>query len=248
MRRKIGSISGNIKAESPEANELAFELRTCPIGWIELWDEFKFSADRIAAKVAETKYYPTCDNILNAYKTVTPKTVKVVIIGTNPHCQTVNINGEDVPKDIGLAYSQRRDDPNLTPSLNNIYAEIKKEYPEFVIPNHGDLTHWHEQGVMLLNMILTVKPDLPGSCSAKLWSPLIDKTVSLICRENRDVIFLLWGNTAKSLKRVIPKNIKVLEAASPSALSAHKGFFGCGHFREVNEILGEKGHIDWTVR
>lgn len=247
MRRKIGSISGNIKVKSEEAIELAYQLRTCPMGWIELWNEFQHSAERIASKVAETKYYPIADDVLNAYKTVTPKTVKVVIVGANPHCTSVNIDGVDVPKDIGLAYAQRRNDPLLTTSLKNIYTEIKKEYPEFTIPDHGDLINWSNQGVMLLNMILTVKPDLPGSFSAQLWSPLINKTVSLICRENRNVIFLLWGNTAKTLKGLIPKNITVLEAASPSGLSANKGFFGCGHFREVNEILGDTGHIDWSV-
>lgn len=176
--------------------------------------------------------YPHPKNIFAALSSCPVEEVKVVILGQDPY--------HGLGQAHGLSFSVQ-DWVKLPPSLQNIYKELKLEYPEFEIPNSGNLTHWAEQGVLLLNSILTVEAGKPASHSKIGWETFTDSIISKLSQEREGLIFLLWGNFARSKKVLIDTQKHfVLEAPHPSPFSAHSGFFGCGHFKKVNEILKER--------
>ena len=135
------------------------------------------------------------------------------------------------------------------PSLRNMYKELRDELG-CTIPNNGYLMPWAEQGILLLNTALTVRDGQANSHQGKGWEIFTDKIIELLNEKDDPVIFILWGNNAKSKKRLItnPKHF-ILEGVHPSPLSASRGFFGCGHFKKVNEILKSLGkkEIDWQI-
>lgn len=185
--------------------------------------------------------YPPKDNILNAFR-LTPFTdTKVVIIGQDPY------HG---PKQAhGLAFSVQKG-VGIPPSLRNIYKELHDDVG-FVIPEHGDLTHWAKQGVLLLNTVLTVRAGDAHSHAEKGWEAFTDKAIRLL-NENSEhpVIFVLWGGPAKRKANLIDaKRHHILTAPHPSPLSAHRGFMGCKHFSKINELLVQDGlkPIDWQL-
>ncbi|KAI0067386.1 uracil-DNA glycosylase, partial [Artomyces pyxidatus] len=203
------------------------------------------------------KIYPLPRNIYS-WSNFTPLgKVKVVIVGQDPYHGSGQAHGLcfSVPK--GLA---------IPPSLRNIYAEIKAEYPDFVPPAHGNLTSWAENGVLMLNTCLTVRAGQAGSHSNKGWEQFTDKVVDVVDRygganlpaaspsdkvgHGRGVVFLAWGAwAAKRVAKLSTKKHLILTSAHPSPLSAHKGFLGNGHFKTANEWLeqryGAKGVVDW---
>ncbi|MCH8518428.1 uracil-DNA glycosylase [Candidatus Gracilibacteria bacterium] len=183
--------------------------------------------------------YPHPKNIFTALNICPLHAVKVVILGQDPY------HGEGQAH--GLSFSVQ-DGIKLPPSLRNIYKELKLEYPDFQIPESGSLTHWAEQGVLLLNSILTVESGNPASHSRIGWEIFTDAIISELSLRQTGIIFLLWGSFARSKKTLIdPSRHHILEAPHPSPFSAHSGFFGCGHFTRVNEILAERGEkeIEW---
>ena len=135
------------------------------------------------------------------------------------------------------------------PSLRNMYKELRDELG-CTIPNNGYLMPWAEQGILLLNTALTVRDGQANSHQGNGWEIFTDKIIELLNEKDDPVIFILWGNNAKSKKRLItnPKHF-ILEGVHPSPLSASRGFFGCGHFKKVNEILKSLGkkEIDWQI-
>lgn len=182
--------------------------------------------------------YPPSPQIFAALDSTPFDQVKVVIIGQDPYhgpgqahglCFSVN-KGVDVP-----------------PSLRNIYKELAAD-TGFQHPGHGYLMHWAEQGVLLLNATLTVRANQAGSHQNKGWETFTDKIISVLDEKKRNLVFLLWGNYARSKKKLITHN-QVFEAAHPSPLSAHNGFFNCKHFSQTNAFLVEKGEapIDWQI-
>ncbi|MBQ7936726.1 MAG: uracil-DNA glycosylase [Clostridia bacterium] len=180
--------------------------------------------------------YPPMYDIFNALKQTPYEKVKVVILGQDPYHQPGQAHG--------LCFSVRKG-VQPPPSLKNIYKELEAELG-VVPPDHGDLTEWTEQGVLLLNTVLTVRDSAPASHRGKGWEIFTDRVIELLNRRPDPMVFFLWGSHARAKKELItnPAHL-VLEAAHPSPLSAHSGFFGCGHFKKANEFLKEP--IDWRL-
>ena len=167
--------------------------------------------------------YPPMYDIFNALKQTPYEKVKAVILGQDPYHQPGQAHG--------LCFSVRKG-VAPPPSLKNIYKELEAELG-FAPPDHGDLTAWTEQGVLLLNTVLTVRDSAPASHRGKGWEIFTDRVITLLNRRPDPMVFLLWGSHARAKKELItnPAHL-VLEAAHPSPLSAHSGFFGCGHFKK----------------
>src|SRR5574344_8591 len=184
--------------------------------------------------------YPPKDYIYNALKLTPYANVKVVIVGQDPY------HGEGEAH--GLSFSVQ-DGIKIPPSLQNIYKELYSDLG--IIPaQKGDLTKWAKQGVLLLNAVLTVKKDEPASHKNIGWELLTDYIIRKINSKETPVVFILWGNFAKSKKRLITNaNHLVIESAHPSPFSANYGFFGSKPFSKTNEFL-EKNNIqpiDWKL-
>lgn len=184
--------------------------------------------------------YPPGPEIFNAFNLTPFNKVKVVIIGQDPYHGPGQAHG--------LCFSVKRHVP-LPPSLKNIYKEIERDLHLKMGPD-GDLTHWAEQGVFLLNATLTVRNGQAGSHQKKGWETFTDSVIRHLSQERSGLIFLLWGRFAQNkIPLIDPAKHVILKSAHPSPLSAHQGFLGCGHFSEVNHILASRGEqeIDWQV-
>ena len=149
---------------------------------------------------------------------------------------------------MGLAFSVPKG-VKVPPSLRNIYKEIAAEYGVGA-PTAGDLSHWADQGVLLMNAILTVRKDTAASHRGWGWETLTDRWLSALSRERKGLVFLLWGRFAQEKAGLIGPGHEILTANHPSPLSARRPpvpFLGCGHFRKVNEILRAQGEtpIEW---
>ena len=184
--------------------------------------------------------HPDKNDIFNALKYTSYEDTRVVIFGQDPY------HGENQAH--GMAFSVQKG-VDIPPSLRNMYKELNQELGLY-IPNHGCLEKWAHQGVLLLNASLTVRDGEANSHKGKGWEVLTDKITSLLNERQEPVIFLLWGNDAKKKEELItnPRHI-ILTAAHPSPLSASRGFFGCGHFKKVNNILTaiNRQPIDWQI-
>jgi uracil-DNA glycosylase len=183
--------------------------------------------------------YPPGPLIFNAFNTTPFKDVKVVIIGQDPYHQPGQA--------MGLSFSVPPD-VKVPPSLKNIFKELHNDL-NTDIPTHGDLSYWAEQGVFLLNAILTVERSNAASHRKIGWQRFTNAVIEKLSDERKGLIFLLWGNFARSKKKIIDETEHyVFEAPHPSPL-ARGGFFGCRHFSKANEILLKQGRepIDWEL-
>lgn len=185
--------------------------------------------------------YPKSKDIFNAFAQTPFDDVKVVIIGQDPY--------HGANQAHGLSFSVQKG-VTVPPSLQNIFKELQDEYPEYIAPKHGDLTHWAKQGVLLLNATLTVRANQAGSHQKHGWEIFTNKVIQEISDRKESVVFLLWGKFAQAKSELIdPQKHHLLQAAHPSPFAAHSGFFGCEHFLEANVILEENGiePIDWQI-
>lgn len=184
--------------------------------------------------------YPPKEDLFNALKATSYQDTKVVILGQDPYHGLGQAHGMAFSVNPGIA---------IPPSLRNIYKELQDSLG-CSIPDNGYLMSWAKQGVLLLNTVLTVRAGQPQSHQNKGWEILTDEIIKLLNQKDETVIFLLWGSPAKKKMNLItnPKHV-VLTAVHPSPLSAHRGFFGCNHFKQVNEILERQGRetIDWQI-
>ncbi|MCE2570925.1 uracil-DNA glycosylase [Motilimonas eburnea] len=183
--------------------------------------------------------YPPQNEVFNAFKLTELADVKVVILGQDPY------HGPNQAH--GLCFSVR---PGVKtpPSLVNIYKELQTDIPGFVIPEHGFLQSWAEQGVLLLNTVLTVEAGKAHSHAKCGWETFTDKVIEQVNQHCDGVVFLLWGAHAQKKGAIVDtQRHHVLTAPHPSPLSAHRGFFGCKHFSKTNQILASLGKdpIDW---
>lgn len=215
--------------------------------WDELLkDEFKKEYYKNLREFLKNEYstnviYPNMNNIFKALKLTSYKDTKVLLLGQDPY------HGENQAH--GLAFSVCKG-VKTPPSLLNIYKELKSDLNCF-IPNNGYLISWAQQGVLLLNTVLTVRAHEANSHKDKGWEIFTDKIIEILNNRNDPVIFILWGANARKKKELINSNKHyILEAPHPSPLSAHRGFFGCNHFSKVNDILIElkKNPIDWQIK
>lgn len=187
---------------------------------------------------SKTRIYPDMYDIFNALKYTPFADTRAVIIGQDPYHGPGQAHG--------LCFSVKKGVP-LPPSLVNIYKEITDDLG-VTMPQHGELTGWARQGVLLLNTVLTVRAGQPNSHKDKGWEIFTDRVISELNRKETPVVFLLWGANAEKKARVITNPIhKKLITVHPSPLSAYRGFFGCRHFSKANEILISSGQppIKW---
>jgi uracil-DNA glycosylase len=185
--------------------------------------------------------YPPGNLIFNAFNHTPFYKVKAVILGQDPY--------HGIDQAYGLSFSVRQGMP-VPPSLKNIYKELQNDIPGFRIPNHGELTKWADEGVLLLNASLTVRAHEPGSHQNKGWEAFTDHVIRELSAQRSGIVFLLWGKYAQSKSALIDESKHyILKAAHPSPYSATFGFFGCKHFSKTNKILVENGMepIDWQV-
>lgn len=194
-------------------------------------------SERAAGKVV----FPPAKDVFNAFKTTEFGDVKVVILGQDPY------HGPNQAH--GLCFSVL---PGVKtpPSLVNMYKELAKDVEGFEIPKHGYLQSWAEQGVLLLNTVLTVEQGKAHSHAKSGWETFTDRVIEAINQHQSGVVFLLWGAHAQKKGRFIDRNKHfVLAGPHPSPLSAHRGFFGCRHFSQTNQILAQQGlePIEWRL-
>ena len=187
---------------------------------------------------SKTRIYPDMYDIFNALKYTSFADTRAVIIGQDPYHGPGQAHG--------LCFSVKKGVP-LPPSLVNIYKEITDDLG-VTMPQHGELTGWAKQGVLLLNTVLTVRAGQPNSHKDKGWEIFTDRVISELNRKETPIVFLLWGANAEKKARVITNPIhKKLITVHPSPLSAYRGFFSCRHFSKANEILISSGQppIKW---
>ncbi len=185
--------------------------------------------------------YPPADDIFNAFHFTPLSKVKVMILGQDPY------HGEHQAH--GLCFSVLPDQPELPPSLQNIYKELQDDLGCY-IPNNGYLKKWADQGVLMLNTVLTVRAHQAGSHQGKGWEQFTDAIIQAVNAQDRPIVYLLWGKPAQSKIPMLtnPKHL-ILKAPHPSPLSAYRGFFGCRHFSQTNAFLqkNEVDPIDWQI-
>ncbi len=183
---------------------------------------------------------PIKENVFNAFKTTSFAQTKVVILGQDPY------HGEN--QSHGLAFSVMPG-VRIPPSLRNMFKELHQSLG-CPVPNNGYLLEWANQGVLLLNTVLTVRMAEPNSHRKKGWENFTDSVITALNQREDPVIFILWGNNAKEkIKMITNSNHHILTAVHPSPLSASRGFFGCNHFALVNELLikENKKPINWEI-
>ena len=189
----------------------------------------------------ESAFYPARENLFAALRLTPLENVRVVILGQDPY--------HGVGQAHGLSFSVP-DGVKPPPSLRNIYKEIAASYGT-PIPASGNLTRWATQGVLLLNTVLTVRPENAASHQGQGWEAVTDAVIRAVNDHCDHVVFMLWGSHAQKKKALLDsKKHLVLEAPHPSPLSAHRGFLGCGHFTKANAYLECMGlaPIDWTAQ
>ena len=189
---------------------------------------------------AENKtIFPPTSMIFSALELVDFYEAKVLILGQDPY--------HDLGQANGLSFSVNKE-IMIPPSLRNIFLELKDDL-NIPISQHGDLTFWAQQKILLLNSVLTVEHGKPNSHKELGWDKLTDQIISQLSKRG-NMIFVLWGKIAQSKLQLINKKTnKVLSAPHPSPLSAYRGFFGCRHFSKINKILIESGssEINWKL-
>lgn len=200
---------------------------------------FKDLTDFVRQEYIDGVVYPAPKNVFRAFELCPFDKVKVVILGQDPY------HG---PKQaIGLSFAVNAD-TQIPPSLQNIFKEIQKDLGEPLVRSDGDLSRWAEQGVLLLNATLTVRARTAGSHQGHGWEQFTDAVIRKLSEEREHLVFILWGNYAKSKGAHIDRTKHlVIESAHPSPFSANNGFFGSKPFSKTNEYLKENGEkeIDW---
>ncbi|MCR4716409.1 MAG: uracil-DNA glycosylase [Lachnospiraceae bacterium] len=195
----------------------------------------------VNAEYQKTTVYPPKDMIYSAFSATPLKEVKVLILGQDPYHEPNQAHG--------MCFSVLPEQKAIPKSLQNIYKELHSDLGCY-IPNNGYLMKWANQGVLLLNAVLTVRAHEANSHKGKGWEQFTDKIISLVNEQDRPIVIMLWGNSAKAKLDLLnnPKHL-VLTSAHPSPLSASRGFFGCKHFSKANEFLVANGldPIDWQI-
>lgn len=200
-------------------------------------DLYRFVKEEYSTRVV----YPPADDIFNALHLTPLKDVKVLILGQDPYHNEHQAHG--------LSFSVLPDQKDIPPSLQNIYKELQEDLGCY-IPNNGYLKKWADQGVLMLNTVLTVRAHEPNSHQGRGWENFTDAIIQAVNQKDEPVVYMLWGKPAQSKIPMLtnPKHL-ILKAPHPSPLSAYRGFFGCKHFSKCNAFLSQNGlePIDWQI-
>jgi len=209
-------------------------------------DEFKKPYYKDLYQFIQSEYskmtiYPPAEEIFNAFHLTPLSEVKVLLLGQDPY--------HNVNQAHGLSFSVLPQQQEIPPSLQNIYKELQSDCGCY-IPNNGYLKKWADQGVLLLNTVLTVRAHQANSHQGKGWEQFTDAIIQAVNEQDRPIVYFLWGRPAQSKSPMLtnPKHL-ILKAPHPSPLSAYRGFFGCKHFSQANEFLIKNGEkpIDWQI-
>ncbi|XP_067129348.1 uracil-DNA glycosylase 2-like isoform X1 [Centruroides vittatus] len=201
---------------------------------------FQKLSDFVRQERQKYTVYPPDDKVFTWTRMCEIKQVKVVILGQDPYHGPNQAHGLAFSVQMGVT---------PPPSLVNMFKELSTDIPDFVTPNHGDLTGWSKQGVLLLNSCLTVRAHNANSHKDQGWEKLTDAVIKWLNENLKNVVFLLWGSYAQKKGSFIDKKKHlVLQCPHPSPFSANKGFFGCCHFSKTNDYLEKHGKkpIDWS--
>lgn len=214
--------------------------------WLEeIGEEFQKSYYKDLYQFVKEEYstriiYPPAEDLFNAFHFTPLNQVKVVILGQDPY------HNENQAHGLCFSVLPNQDIP---PSLANIYKELQEDLGCY-IPNSGYLKKWADQGVLLLNTVLTVRAHQAHSHQGKGWEQFTDAVIHAVNQQDRPIVFLLWGRPAQKKESMLtnPKHL-ILKAPHPSPLSAYRGFFGCKHFSQTNQFLqnNEVEPIDWQI-
>lgn len=195
----------------------------------------------VREEYGKTVVYPPADDIFNAFHFTPLNEVKVLLLGQDPY--------HNVNQAHGLSFSVLPEQKEIPPSLQNIYKELQDDMGCY-IPNNGYLKKWADQGVLLLNTVLTVRAHQANSHQGKGWEQFTDAVIQAVNAQDRPIVYFLWGRPAQMKASMLtnPKHL-ILKAPHPSPLSAYRGFFGCKHFSKANEFLVANGiePIDWQI-
>ena len=216
-----------------------------PTTWDVLKDETKseyfLQLQRfVEEERANHAVYPIPDHVFAAFEATPYDKVRVLLLGQDPY------HGEDQAH--GLCFSVQQG-VKIPPSLRNMYKELASDIG-CDIPNHGDLSSWAKQGVLMLNTVLTVRAQQANSHRKQGWETFTDAVIRCVNDSKATVAFVLWGSPARKKKKLIDVDRHVvIESAHPSPLSAHRGFLGSRPFSKINEALERagRGQIDWTI-
>lgn len=196
--------------------------------------------ETIVYEYNHSQVFPEAQDLFNAFHYTPLKDVKVVILGQDPY--------HNVGQAHGLCFSVKPQ-VEIPPSLENIYKELHDDLGCY-IPNNGYLKKWADQGVLLLNTVLTVRAHQANSHRGIGWEEFTDAAIRIVGEQDRPIVYMLWGRPAQSKESMLdnPRHL-ILEAPHPSPLSAYRGFFGCRHFSRANEFLIANGiePIDWQI-
>lgn len=225
-----------------DAHEVKIEKSWKKILGTELREKyFADLANFVKTEIKNTKVFPHPKNIFRAFELTPFDSVRVVILGQDPY------HGEGQAH--GLSFSVSENTP-LPPSLQNIFKEVSSDLglPFEALAKKGDLSRWAEQGVLLLNAVLTVRANSPASHKGRGWENFTDAVIKILSDKKENLVFILWGNYAREKGKVIDRTRHlVIESPHPSPFSAHSGFFGSRPFSRTNTYLKSKNlpKIDW---
>lgn len=203
-------------------------------------DYYKQLRSFLKSEYQQTLVYPDMHHIFQTLTSTPYENVKVVILGQDPYHGPNQAHGLSFSVQPGV---------DVPPSLQNIYKELRADLG-LKIPSGGYLQKWADQGVLLLNAVLTVRAGQAASHRGKGWEIFTDRIIELLNEREKPMVFMLWGRYAKDKQKLITnRNHLVLTAAHPSPLSAYNGFFGCRHFSKANSFLESSGQspIDWQI-
>lgn len=194
----------------------------------------------VVSEYSKTTVYPPSDEIFTAFNLTDINDVKVLILGQDPYHEPGQAHGLSFSVKPGVS---------IPPSLLNIYKELEDELSLY-IPNNGYLEKWANQGVLMLNTVLTVRAHNANSHKGIGWEEFTDAAIMALNELDKPIVYMLWGSNARSKAKMLNnKKQLVLEAPHPSPLSSYRGFFGCNHFIKCNEFLKANGlsEIDWQI-
>lgn len=204
-------------------------------------DYYRQLYEFVKDEYSSTVVYPPADDIFNAFHFTPLSKVKVLILGQDPY--------HNVNQAHGLSFSVPPSQKEIPPSLQNIYKELQSDCGCY-IPDNGYLKKWADQGVLLLNTVLTVRAHQANSHQGMGWEKFTDAVIQAVNAQDRPIVYMLWGNPAQKKIPMLtnPKHL-ILTAPHPSPLSAYRGFFACQHFSKANAFLKANGlePIDWQI-